>query len=125
MKPVVAALLVLGMVCNSMIASAEGSIPINALAQTAGAQPSAPPSADANDHRPATQVIVLGSGTPAPDPDRFGPAVAVISGGTAYLVDCGAGVVRRAAAGSLTNLRPVRRFRSARKRSTCPSIDQR
>lgn len=48
--------------------------------------------------RPATQVVVLGSGMPAADPDRFGPAVAVISGGTAYLVDCGPGVVRRAAA---------------------------
>ena len=99
MKPVAAALLVLGMVCNAMMAMAEGPILISPLAQTAVAQPSVPPSADANNHRrPATQVIVLGSGTPAADPDRFGPAVAVISGGTAYLVDCGAGVVRRAAA---------------------------
>ena len=48
--------------------------------------------------RPATQVIVLGSGMPAADPDRFGPAVAIVSNGTAYLVDCGSGVVRRAAA---------------------------
>jgi len=48
--------------------------------------------------RPATEVIVLGSGTPAADPDRFGPAVAIVSNGTAYLVDCGSGVVRRAAA---------------------------
>ena len=48
--------------------------------------------------RPATQVIVLGSGMPAADPDRFGPAVAVVSNGAAYLADCGSGVVRRAAA---------------------------
>lgn len=48
--------------------------------------------------RPATQVLVLGSGMPAADPDRFGPAVAIVSNGTAYLVDCGSGVVRRAAA---------------------------
>jgi len=48
--------------------------------------------------RPATQVIVLGSGMPAADPDRFGPAVAIVSNGTAYLIDCGSGVVRRAAA---------------------------
>ena len=48
--------------------------------------------------RPATEVIVLGSGMPAADPDRFGPAVAIVSNGTAYLVDCGSGVVRRAAA---------------------------
>ncbi len=48
--------------------------------------------------RPATQVVVLGSGTPNADPNRFGPAVAIITNGTAYLVDCGSGVVRRAAA---------------------------
>ena len=48
--------------------------------------------------RPATQVVVLGSGMPNADPDRFGPAVAIVTNGTAYLVDCGSGVVRRAAA---------------------------
>lgn len=47
---------------------------------------------------PATSVVVLGSGMPAADPDRFGPAVAIVTNGTAYLVDCGPGVVRRAAA---------------------------
>lgn len=45
---------------------------------------------------PATQVVVLGTGTPNPDPDRSGPAVAVVVNGTAYLVDAGAGVMRRA-----------------------------
>jgi ribonuclease BN (tRNA processing enzyme) len=43
-------------------------------------------------------VVLLGTGTPNPDPDRSGPAVAVVVGGSAYLVDAGAGVVRRAAA---------------------------
>lgn len=47
---------------------------------------------------PRTQVVLLGSGTPYPDPERWGPAVAVVVNGTAYLVDCGPGVVRRAAA---------------------------
>jgi ribonuclease BN (tRNA processing enzyme) len=47
---------------------------------------------------PRTEVVVLGSGTPIPDPDRAGPAVAVVVEGTAYLFDAGAGVVRRAAA---------------------------
>lgn len=42
------------------------------------------------------QVVVLGTGTPNPDPDRSGPAVAVVAGNTAYLVDAGAGVMRRA-----------------------------
>jgi len=44
-----------------------------------------------------TQVVVLGTGTPIPDPERSGPAVAVVANGTAYLVDAGPGVVRRAA----------------------------
>jgi ribonuclease BN (tRNA processing enzyme) len=43
-----------------------------------------------------TRVVVLGTGTPNPDPDRSGPAVAVVVDGTAYLVDAGAGVMRRA-----------------------------
>lgn len=41
---------------------------------------------------------MLGSGTPNADPDRSGPAVAVIVNGHSYLVDCGPGIVRRAAA---------------------------
>lgn len=45
-----------------------------------------------------TQVILLGTGTPNADPDRSGPAVAIVVNGTAYLIDCGPGVVRRAAA---------------------------
>ncbi len=47
---------------------------------------------------PATQVILLGTGTPNADPDRSGPAVAVVVNETPYLVDCGPGIVRRAAA---------------------------
>lgn len=45
-----------------------------------------------------TRVVLLGTGTPNADPDRWGPATAVVVGETAYLVDCGPGVVRRAAA---------------------------
>jgi ribonuclease BN (tRNA processing enzyme) len=53
----------------------------------------------ADDHvLPATRVVVLGTGTPAADPERWGPAVAVVVNDRAYLVDCGPGVVRRAAA---------------------------
>jgi ribonuclease Z len=44
-----------------------------------------------------TRVILLGTGTPNPEPDRMGPAVAIVSGKGVYLVDCGPGVVRRAA----------------------------
>lgn len=43
-----------------------------------------------------TRVVVLGTGTPVPDPERSGPAVAVVVNDRAYLVDCGPGIVRRA-----------------------------
>lgn len=45
-----------------------------------------------------TRVVMLGTGTPNADPDRFGPALAVIVDDASYLVDFGVGVVRRAAA---------------------------
>ena len=47
---------------------------------------------------PQTKVVILGTGTPQADPDASGPAVAIVVNGSAYLVDCGPGVVRRAAA---------------------------
>ena len=45
-----------------------------------------------------TKVVLLGTGTPNPEPDRSGPAVAIVVNDTAYLVDFGPGIVRRAAA---------------------------
>ena len=45
-----------------------------------------------------TQVVLLGTGNPFPDPDRSGPATAIVVNGRAYLVDFGPGVVRRAKA---------------------------
>ena len=45
-----------------------------------------------------TQIVLLGTGTPGPDPDRSGPATAIVVNGRPYLVDFGPGVVRRAAA---------------------------
>jgi len=47
--------------------------------------------------RPQMQVVLLGTGTPNADPDRSGPAVAIVVGKDAYLVDAGPGIVRRAA----------------------------
>jgi len=47
---------------------------------------------------PASQIVLLGTGTPLPDPDRAGPATAIVVNGTAYIIDFGTGVVRRAAA---------------------------
>jgi ribonuclease BN (tRNA processing enzyme) len=45
-----------------------------------------------------TQIVMLGTGTPNADPERFGPSVAIVVDETPYLVDMGAGVVRRASA---------------------------
>lgn len=42
-----------------------------------------------------TRLIILGSGTPNPDPERSGSAYAVIANDKAYLFDFGPGVVRR------------------------------
>jgi ribonuclease BN (tRNA processing enzyme) len=54
-----------------------------------------------------TKVVLLGTGTPSADPERSGPAVAVVVNGTAYLVDSGPGVVRRAAAAQRKNSIPA------------------
>src|SRR5689334_15957572 len=48
----------------------------------------------------STQVVLLGTGTPSPDPERSGPATAIVVNGTPYLIDFGPGVVRRIAAAS-------------------------
>jgi ribonuclease Z len=47
---------------------------------------------------PRTRLVLLGTGTPNADPDRSGPAVAIVVDDVPYLVDFGPGVVRRAAA---------------------------
>jgi ribonuclease BN (tRNA processing enzyme) len=54
-----------------------------------------------------TRVVLLGTGTPVPDPDRSGPATAVVVDDNAYLVDFGPGVVRRAEAAALKNKIPA------------------
>jgi ribonuclease Z len=53
--------------------------------------PPAPPAA-------RTQLVMLGTGNPIPDPARSGPATAIVVDDVAYLFDCGPGVVRRASA---------------------------
>jgi ribonuclease Z len=46
-------------------------------------------------------VITLGTGTPVPNPERSGPATAVVVGRRVFLFDAGAGVMRRVAAAGL------------------------
>jgi ribonuclease BN (tRNA processing enzyme) len=46
-------------------------------------------------------VVLLGTGSPVPDPLRSGPATAIVVNGASYLVDLGPGLVRRAAAAAL------------------------
>jgi ribonuclease BN (tRNA processing enzyme) len=67
---------------------------LSALAQTAG-------------ESGRTQVVILGTGTPIADPERSGPAVAVVVNGYTYLVDCGPGVVRRAAAAEKAGIKAL------------------
>jgi ribonuclease BN (tRNA processing enzyme) len=77
-------------------------------AAVAAAQTPASPAPTA----PKTRVVLLGTGTPGPDPDRSGPATAIVVGDTAYIVDFGPGVVRRAAAAvrakGITALEPTK-----------------
>lgn len=63
-----------------------------------GAGQAAPCGAAPGPTEAALRVVVLGTGTPNADPERSGPALAVIAGEQAYLVDAGPGIVRRAEA---------------------------
>jgi ribonuclease Z len=75
------------------------------VAQTAPPPVGAPSSS-------GSKVVLLGTGTPAPTPERSGPATAIVVNDTAYLVDFGPGVVRRASAAAISRgiaaLQPTR-----------------
>lgn len=70
-----------------------------ALAVSPQQRISQPPKAPTTTSR--TRVVLLGTGTPVPDPDRSGPSTAVIVDDSAYLIDFGPGVIRRAKAAVL------------------------
>jgi len=63
---------------------------ISVVAQTVGASP-----------EQQTQVVLLGTGMPYPDPNASGPATAVVVGKRVFLFDAGAGVMRRMNAAGL------------------------
>jgi ribonuclease BN (tRNA processing enzyme) len=68
------------------------------LAEPAAAVRAAPAGGQPASAAGGLQIVFLGTGTPNADPERSGPAAAVVAGPQAYLVDAGPGVVRRAAA---------------------------
>lgn len=45
-----------------------------------------PVSQPPKEHTAQTKVVLLGTGTPVPDPDHSGPATAIVVGDSAYLV---------------------------------------
>ena len=59
------------------------------------------------DYSTGTHLVLLGTGTPNADPDRSGPAVAIVVNGTPYLIDAGPGVVRRASAAQRAGIEPL------------------
>lgn len=69
-----------------------------------GAEPTGPtpefeePSTRETMDESTMRVVLLGTGTPNAEPERSGPASAILWGGRAYIVDFGPGVVRRASA---------------------------
>src|ERR1700680_5264257 len=74
-----------------------------ALAASAQQPASQPP----KEHTTRTRVVLLGTGTPVPDPDRSGPATAIVVDDSAYLVDFGPGVIRRAESAALSRRMPA------------------
>ena len=55
----------------------------------------------------STLIVMLGTGTPRPDPDRSGPATLIIANDTPYLFDFGPGVIRRAVAAYNNGMIPI------------------
>jgi ribonuclease BN (tRNA processing enzyme) len=49
-----------------------------------------------------SKIILLGTGNPNPDPERFGPSMAITVNNSLYLIDCGVGVVRRVVAAGVS-----------------------
>ena len=57
-----------------------------------------------------SKVILLGTGNPNPDVDRYGPSIAITVDDLVYIIDFGTGVVRRAAKAGIQVTRLTRAF---------------
>ena len=75
------------------------------MAVTAAAQQATNESS--GQHAARTRVVLLGTGTPVPDPDRSGPATAIVVDDRAYVIDFGPGMVRRAESAALNRKIPA------------------
>ncbi len=54
-----------------------------------------------------TKVVMLGTGTPNPVPERSGSSIAIIVNDRSYLVDFGTGIVRQAAKGNRMGIKAL------------------
>lgn len=75
--------------------------PLIALVLAFAPAPSHPAHLSRRHTADTTTVVLLGTGTPRPDPEASGPATAIVVGDRVFLVDAGAGVMRQLAAARL------------------------
>ncbi len=78
-------------------------------ASLAGGLLRTPGLAQESPHRGSAEpaLIMLGTGTPLPDPSAWGPACAVVAGERLFVVDAGAGLTRRLAAAGFPRIKQV------------------
>ena len=82
------------------------------LAATISARPGC---AQVNGDTTGARVVLLGTGTPIPDPAHSGPGVAIVVHGASYIVDAGPGIVRRATAAARQDSIPALRVANLRR----------
>src|SRR6185503_6458494 len=80
-------------ICGASLLTAAARVRTQTRPTAAVPRELQPPNASAQ----TTRIVLLGTGTPSPDPDRSGPATVLVVNGTPYLIDFGPGVVRRIA----------------------------
>ena len=96
---------------NRLIVGALASLVVLASG-VGGSTVRTPPVHPAADSTP--RLVLLGTGTPIPDPERGGPSLAIVVNGASYLFDAGPGVVRRATAAAAQDSIPALRVANLR-----------